>query len=52
MTYTPALVRDDSFLQQLVVCPSANGQPVSQFAIIKRISNFEDLSSGERKALW
>lgn len=49
---TPAFVRDDSFFQQLIVIVTANCQPVTQFAIVKWVSHFEDLSSGERKALW
>lgn len=49
---TPAFVRDDSFFQQLVVIVAANCQPVTQFAIVKCVSHFEDLSSGERKTLW
>lgn len=49
---TPAFVRDDSFFQQLVVIVTANCQPVTQFAIVKCVSHFEDLSSDERKALW
>lgn len=49
---TPAFVWDDAFFQQLVVIVTANCQPVTQFAIIKCVSHFEDLSSGERKALW
>lgn len=48
----PAFVWDDAFFQQLIVIVTANCQPVAQFAIIKCVSHFENLSSGERKALW
>lgn len=49
---TPAFVWDNAFFQQLIVIVTANCQPVTQFAIIKCISHFENLSSGERKTLW
>lgn len=49
--HTPALVGDDSFLQKLVVFVRTDCQPVTQFAIIKCVCHFEDLSSAERKAL-
>lgn len=52
LLHTPAFVWNDSLFQQLVVIVTANCQPVAQFAIIKGVSHFEDLSSGERKALW
>lgn len=47
----PAFVRDDAFFQQLVVIVTANGQPVTQFAIIKCVSHFKDLSPGEGETL-
>lgn len=50
--HTPASVWNDSLFQQLVVVVTANCQPVAQFAIIKGVSHFEDLSPGEREALW
>lgn len=50
--HTPALVGDDSFLQQLVVFVGADCQPVAQLAIVKRVRHFEDLPSGEGKTLW
>lgn len=51
LSHTPALVRDDPFLHQLVVFVRSDCEPVTQLAVVERVRHFEDLSSGEREAL-
>lgn len=47
----PALVGNNSFLQQLVVLVGSDRQPVAQLAVVERVGDFKNLPSGERKAL-
>lgn len=51
-THTPALVRDDAFILQLVVFVRSDSEPVTQLAVVECVRHFQDLSSGEREALW